>query len=45
MVVYKQKFVEWAKKVFEEENETNPGVEGAPMVSFEMMTARLKDPH
>lgn len=24
MVVYKQKFVEWAKKVFEEENETNP---------------------
>ena len=43
MVVYKQKFVEWAKKVFEEENETNPEMEGAPMVSFEMMTARLKD--
>lgn len=28
MAAYKQKFVEWAKKVFEEENETNPEMEG-----------------
>lgn len=43
MAVNKQKFVEWAKKVFEEENATNPGMEGAPMASFEMVMARLKD--